>query len=99
VSDIAIFTAIQRLVHGNGALNHLADEVDRFGQRKILLVTDPGLVKAGIAGRALDLLAGREVEVFSDVEPDPSIETVIACADRVRALGCDLIVGLGYQSG
>ena len=85
-------------MHGSGALNHLADEVDRFGQRKILLVTDAGLVKAGIAGRALDLLAGREVEVFSDVEPDPSIETVIACADRVRARGCDLIVGLGGGS-
>ncbi len=98
MSDIAIFTAIQRLVHGSGALSQLPDEVDRFGRRKILLVTDPGLVKAGIAGRALDLLAGREVEVFSEVEPDPSIETVVACADRVRALGCDLIVGLGGGS-
>mgnify|MGYP003704537581 CR=1 FL=1 len=38
------------------------------------------------------------VEVFSEVEPDPSIETVVACADRVRALGCELIIGLGGGS-
>ena len=98
MSDIAVFTAIQRLVQGRGAINQIADEVDRFGKRKILLVTDAGLVKAGIAGRVLDLLAGREIDVFSDVEPDPSIETVVVCAERVRGAQCDLIIGLGGGS-
>ncbi|MFG1400034.1 iron-containing alcohol dehydrogenase [Roseixanthobacter pseudopolyaromaticivorans] len=98
MSDIAVFTAIQRLIQGCGSLNQLADEVDRLGSRKIMLVTDPGLVKAGIAERVLNLLQGREIEVFADVEPDPSIETVIVCAERVRASRCDLIIGLGGGS-
>jgi alcohol dehydrogenase len=92
------FTAIQRLIHGCGSLSQLADEADRFGSRKIMLVTDAGLVKAGIAGRVLDILEGRAIEVFADVEPDPSIETVVICADRVRSTKCELIIGLGGGS-
>ncbi|MGU3496199.1 iron-containing alcohol dehydrogenase [Xanthobacteraceae bacterium A53D] len=93
-----VFTAIQRLIQGRGAIRQLADEVDRFGAARILLVTDPGIVKAGIAEQVLKLLDGRDVVVFSDVEPDPSIETVIACADVVRAEKCGLIIGLGGGS-
>lgn len=96
--DFAVFTSIQRLVHGRGAIGQIAEEARRFGDRKILLVTDPGLVQAGIAGRVLELLSGLEVEVFSEVEPDPSIETVVVCADRVRAARCELIIGLGGGS-
>jgi alcohol dehydrogenase class IV len=92
------FTSIQRLIHARGSLTRLADEVDRFGTRKIMLVTDAGLVKAGISGRVLDILKGRAIEVFAGVEPDPSIETVVICADRVRATKCELIIGLGGGS-
>jgi alcohol dehydrogenase class IV len=92
------FTAIQRLIHSCGSLSQLADEVDRFGSRKIMLVTDAGLVKAGIAGRVLDMLKGRAIEVFAEVEPDPSIETVVICADLVRSTKCELIIGLGGGS-
>jgi alcohol dehydrogenase class IV len=92
------FTSIQRAIHGRGALDRLAEEVDRFGTSKILLVTDPGLVKAGIASRVQTLLAGRELVLFDAVEPDPSIETVVACAERARAEHCTLIIGLGGGS-
>lgn len=57
-----------------------------------MLVTDAGLVKAGSAGRVLDMLKGREIEVFADVGPDPSIETVVICAERVRATNCQMIM-------
>ncbi|GGF82476.1 alcohol dehydrogenase [Azorhizobium oxalatiphilum] len=93
-----VFTAIQRLIQGRGAIRQLPDEVDRFGTARILLVTDPGIVKAGLAEQVLKLLEGREVVVFSQVEPDPSIETVIACADVVRSEKCGLIIGLGGGS-
>lgn len=79
-----VFTAIQRLVHGRGVIAQLPAEIDRLHARKILIVTDPGLVKAGIAPRVTELLGGRRGDLFTEVEPDPSIETVIACAETVR---------------
>lgn len=93
-----VFTNIQRLVHGRGILAELPAEADRLRGGRILVVTDPGLVKAGIADRVTGLLAGRSVEVFAEVEPDPSIETVVACAELVRRQGHDLVIGLGGGS-
>ncbi|QQP93275.1 iron-containing alcohol dehydrogenase (plasmid) [Skermanella sp. TT6] len=93
-----VFTAIQRLVHGRGVIAQLPAEIDRLHARKILIVTDPGLVKAGIAPRVTELLGGRRGDLFTEVEPDPSIETVIACAETVRREGYDLIIGLGGGS-
>jgi alcohol dehydrogenase len=93
-----VFTGIQRLVHGRGIIAELPAEVDRLRGTNILVVTDPGLVKAGIADRVVQLLAGRKVDLFTEVEPDPSIETVVACAGLVRSKGYDLVIGLGGGS-
>lgn len=93
-----VFTGIQRLVHGRGIISELPAEVDRLRGSNILIVTDPGLVKAGIADRVVKFLDGRKVDLFTEVEPDPSIETVVACADLVRSKGYDLVIGLGGGS-
>jgi len=93
-----VFTGIQRLVHGRGVISELPTEVDKLRGNQILIVTDPGLVKVGIAEQVSKLLEGRRVELFADVEPDPSIETVVACAKLVRSKGYDLVIGLGGGS-
>jgi alcohol dehydrogenase len=93
-----VFTGIQRLVHGRGVISELPAEVDRLRGSNILIVTDPGLVKAGIADQVMKLLDGRRVDLFTEVEPDPSIETVVACAGLVRSKGYDLVIGLGGGS-
>lgn len=98
MASASVFGAIERIVHGRGMLAQLPAEIARLRGTKILLVTDPGIVKAGIAERVTALLGDFEVEIFAEVEPDPSIETVIACAARARAAGCDLVVGLGGGS-
>jgi alcohol dehydrogenase len=98
MASASVFGAIERIVHGRGMLAQLPAEIARLRGTKILLVTDPGIVKAGIADRVTALLGDFEVEIFTEVEPDPSIETVIACAARARAAGCDLVVGLGGGS-
>ncbi|GGD19462.1 iron-containing alcohol dehydrogenase [Aureimonas glaciei] len=98
MASASVFGAIERIVHGRGMLAQLPAEIARLRGTKILLVTDPGIVKAGIAHRVTALLGDFHVEIFAEVEPDPSIETVIACAARARIAGCDLVVGLGGGS-
>jgi alcohol dehydrogenase len=95
---INVFTSINRIVQGRGAIATLDAEVQRFNASRILVVTDPGLMSTDIPGRVKALLGNREVTIFSDVEPDPSIETIRACADYVRDGRFDLIIGLGGGS-
>ena len=90
-----------RAVFGAGALAQLPDLADGLGGGRILLVTDPGIVNAGIADRALGLLrgAGRDVLLFDGVEENPTTDHVDAGAAAASAHGgTGLIVGLGGGS-
>lgn len=89
-----------RLVYGPGALARLPELVRGLGGRRVLLVSDRGLVAAGHAPRAGELLraAGVAVELWSDVEQDPDADEVARCAARARAHGTELFVALGGGS-
>jgi choline dehydrogenase len=85
-----------RLVHGPGAVNGLAEELTALGVSRPMLVTDPGVVAAGLTDRVLPQLDG--AVVFQDVRPNPDIELVDRAADAYREAGCDGVVGLGGGS-
>ncbi|NLH94770.1 MAG: iron-containing alcohol dehydrogenase [Synergistaceae bacterium] len=65
-----------------------------------LIVTDPGIERAGILDRVCRVLdeAGFRYAVFARVESDPSIETVEAAAAFYREKGCGPVIGLGGGS-
>jgi len=71
----------------------------RLGAR-VLLVTDPGLRKAGHSDAAVDALnkAGCSVEVYGEVEEDPSRATVEAAMAQALDCGATGIVGFGGGS-
>lgn len=68
--------------------------------RKILLVTDMGVHRAGLLNPVLEDLVCHVIEpkVFDGVEADPSAQTVLAAAQAARAFGAQAIVGLGGGS-
>ncbi|MGN1402042.1 MAG: bifunctional acetaldehyde-CoA/alcohol dehydrogenase [Bacillus sp. (in: firmicutes)] len=69
---------------------------------KAFIVTDPGMVKLGYVDRILYYLRKRpdyvHCEIFSDVEPDPSIDTVMRGASMMAAFEPDVIITLGGGS-
>ncbi|WP_153125167.1 bifunctional acetaldehyde-CoA/alcohol dehydrogenase [Peribacillus tepidiphilus] len=69
---------------------------------KAFIVTDQGMVKLGYVDRILYYLRKRpdyvHCEIFSDVEPDPSIETVMKGAEMMRDFQPDVIITLGGGS-
>ncbi len=95
-----IFSTTPRIVMGSGCVARLPEEVKRLGGASVLLVTDPGVVKAGIAARLTALLndAGLGVAVFDKVEADPRYEIVEDALAALQASGADLVVGLGGGS-
>jgi len=98
MAAVNVFTSINRIVQGRGAIAQLPEELSRFKARKILIVTDPGLIGTPIPAMVKTLLKDHEVDIFSDVESDPSIETINACAGYVREHKFDLLIGLGGGS-
>ncbi|WP_026672208.1 bifunctional acetaldehyde-CoA/alcohol dehydrogenase [Alkalihalobacterium bogoriense] len=69
---------------------------------RALIVTDPGMVKLGYVDKVLYYLRKRpdyvHCEIFSDVEPDPSIETVMKGAEMMRSFEPDVVIALGGGS-
>ncbi len=95
-----LFQTTPRIRFGVGALESLPAELQRFAATSVLVVSDPGVIAAGIAGRVQDLVAGTgaATHMFGTVEPDPRIETAEACAKLAAAVGADLIIGVGGGS-
>jgi alcohol dehydrogenase len=89
-----------RIVFGAGAIDRLGPLVREYGGNRVLLVTDSGVVRAGHAGRATDLLekAGLSVSVFDRVIENPTTRVVDECTACARADKIDFLVGLGGGS-
>lgn len=95
-----VFQTISRIVYGHGSLAELGNEVKRLGGKKVMLITDRGLVQCGIHQNAIDILeqSGIAVTVFCDVELDPTPESIDVCVEQLKDFGADLLVGLGGGS-
>ena len=85
-----------KIVFGEGALAHLQE----IEGRRAFIVSDENLVALGLVKAARDHLAkaGLDSDIFSQVEPDPSLETVIRGAQAMAEYKPDWIVGLGGGS-
>ena len=69
---------------------------------KAFIVTDPYMVKLGYVDRVLYYLRKRRdyvhCEIFSEVEPDPSVDTVLKGYDMMNKFQPDVIIALGGGS-
>ena len=74
----------------------LGELVAGFGVERPLLVTDPGVVDAGLAARALERLPG--AVVFDGVRPNPDIAMIDGGAAVYAGEGCDGLVAIGGGS-
>jgi alcohol dehydrogenase len=88
------------LVYGPGALDRVPGLLLGLEAKSLLLVTDPGIVRAGHAARLRRMLedGGFEVAVFDDVEENPSTRCVRECLASAEGRAIDVIVALGGGS-
>lgn len=89
-----------RLIFGCGAIEQLASLASEQQARRVLLVTDAGLRKAGHSERVISILnsAGISSVMFDDVSENPTTDDVDRCVAFARPSNVDLIVGLGGGS-
>ena len=83
-----------------GGAAHLGAQVKALGAGRVLIVTDQGIVAAGLLDAALSSLADERiaVDMFTEVVADPPEDVVMKAAQVALECGADCIVGLGGGS-
>ena len=91
---------VPKMIRGVGEVASLGEAARDLGGHRVLLVTDPGVRRAGHVEAAEAALRGAslEVHVFDQVEENPTTKHVEAGTRLARKHEVDLLVGLGGGS-
>lgn len=95
-----VFETVPKIICEQGGALRLGEIARGLGASRLFVVTDRGLVQAGVINPVLAALeaAGVKVALFSDVLADPPEASVLAAVDAARAAGVDGVVGIGGGS-
>jgi len=85
---------------GVGSLDAIGDEANKLAATHALIVTDPGVYKAGLVDSVKERLsrAKLSVDVFSEAEPEPTFSKLSTTAEQFSKESYDLLVGIGGGS-
>src|SRR5471030_1028113 len=100
------FRTVAHIISAPGAASQVGELVENLldaryrAVRRALIVTDPGVLKAGLLAGPLRALqaAGVAVQVYSDVVADPPEQVVLDAVTAARKHQSDIIIGLGGGS-
>ena len=86
--------------HGKGAIEAIATEIKARAFKKVLVCSDPDLIKFNVTKKVTDILDNADIayEIFSDIKPNPTIENVQNGVAAFKASGADCIVAIGGGS-
>ena len=87
-----------KVVFGAGTARDCEVEMAGLGCRRALVVTDPGVMKAGLVEGVLKALGDKCVGLFSDVPQDTGVGVVNRAAAFAREKGADCVVSVGGGS-
>jgi len=96
VDTVRIVEMPTRLIHGPGAITRLGQTMAEYSVKRPLLVTDPGVVAAGLAARALEQLD--DAVLYADVRANPDIALIDRGAAIYLEKACDGLVAIGGGS-
>lgn len=93
------FKVPPKIYFENDSIQYLAKMRDIS---RAFIVTDPMMVKLGYVDKILYYLRKRQTychsEIYADVEPDPSVETIMRGVDAMNKFQPDVIIALGGGS-
>jgi len=94
------FNTTKSVICEPGAISRLGTLVNEQIGGSVLLVTDPGLIRAGLLGAATNSLdaAGVSYTVFDGVVADPPVAVVEAALEQARSARVDGVIGFGGGS-
>ncbi len=95
-----IFQTVPVLHFGEGCLAELPGQIAALRASRPMIVTDKGIVNAGLIAPVEQTLraAGLEVAIFDEVVADPPEAIVLQAIEAAKSAGVDIVIGLGGGS-
>jgi aldehyde dehydrogenase (NAD+) len=98
-SDLAFnYIGPTKIVFGADSSKDVEIEMGILGGKKAVLVTDGGIIKAGLIDHITKALGNKCVGVFSDIPQDTGVEVVDAGAAFAKKNGADMVISVGGGS-
>jgi alcohol dehydrogenase len=97
---VRVFSTTPRIVMGPGSVGTIGSEVKTLGIKRVLIVTDKGVIAAGLMRSIEHSLRASKISyaVFDKVEPDPRYEIVADCVETAVNSRAQMLIGLGGGS-
>ncbi|MHB1160146.1 MAG: iron-containing alcohol dehydrogenase [Chloroflexota bacterium] len=97
---VTTFRIPSQITFGTGTAETIGAEARRLGGCHAFVVSDPALRQIGMTDQLVSWLAAQEVQatVYTEVEPEPSVQSVDRAGQAAQATGCDLVIGIGGGS-
>ncbi len=95
---MTIISYLTRIRFEAGALAALAEEMQSLGLTRPLLVTDPGIVAAGLLERLTGALPGPAAAVFDQTPANPTEAATLQAVALYKESGADGLIALGGGS-
>lgn len=94
------FQLSTQIIYGRYCANQIGKTAGNLGMKKVMLVTDPGVVKSGVLDQILPHLKGAGIEtiIFDDIEPNPTVQSVDKAATQYTKEGCNGVIAVGGGS-
>ncbi|HEY0166444.1 MAG TPA: iron-containing alcohol dehydrogenase [Jatrophihabitans sp.] len=98
--QVEFFHLVPQISYGRGAARRAGEALRDLGVRRVLVVSDPGVLAAGVVDPVLSSLkhAGISYVTFSEVRTNPSEKHVDAAVQAYRDNDCDGVLGIGGGS-
>jgi len=85
---------------GIGSYKKIGEQIKAIGKKNALIVTDKGIVQAGIAKKITDILDEAKIKyvIFDGTQPNPTVQNVEDGLRLLKENGCDCLISLGGGS-
>ncbi len=83
-----------KIKFGEGSLKSL----NEIKNKKILIITDPFMIKSKMIDKIVEHISESNYEIFSDIVPDPPIETIVSGVEVFNKVKPEVIIALGGGS-
>ncbi len=94
------FSVPQNIEFGKKSLSRLPEIAKKIGGKHAYIISGPVLKKMGLVDKCVSYMkeAGYKADIFTDIEANPSTDTVEKAAEGYKSCGADMIVAFGGGS-
>lgn len=94
------FVLPTKIRYGAGILKVLGEELSLLEAKKVMVITDKGLVNAGMVKKITEIIEAEDIAyiIYDEIEANPKDYNVEACAEKARVESIDTLLAFGGGS-